>query len=90
MLEAGDGAAALRLLSNHDIARSIAFVFLDLCMPELDGFSTIAQLRHLESQKGREPLPVVGFTSEDAVPGTELHSKCLECGMNDVVVSVCV
>ncbi|MEM8998140.1 MAG: response regulator, partial [Acidobacteriota bacterium] len=61
VVEAADGLEALHVYKRR---RDIDIVLLDLTMPELDGFETLAELRKL-----RADLKVIlcsGYSSRDA------------------------
>ncbi|HYC54945.1 MAG TPA: response regulator [Candidatus Binatia bacterium] len=74
----GDGRAAVDAVRGnlYDLA------FLDLQMPELDGFEAAAAIRDFESRFARTPVPIVALTAH-AVAG--FRDRCLAAGMNDYV-----
>ncbi|HYB97828.1 MAG TPA: response regulator [Candidatus Limnocylindrales bacterium] len=74
----GDGRAAVDAIRAglYDLA------FLDLQMPELDGFEAAAAIRDFEARFARTPVPIVALTAH-AVAG--FRDRCLAAGMNDYV-----
>lgn len=76
------------LQAYRDHSSSIAFIFMDLIMPLLDGWQTTLKVRKLETANGwSTPVPIVAYTSEDVHKGSPLWQRCIQSGMNDVVVS---
>lgn len=74
---AADGTEALALLAKHP--RETAAILLDLCMPRLDGFAVIAQLR----QNGWiQRIPVLVISSEHTV---ETENRCFSLGVSDFI-----
>ncbi len=69
----GNGKEALQLLAK----KSVDIVFMDLQMPEMDGYEAIKKIRQ---QKKWNNLPVIALTA-NAVP--DEYNKCLAAGMND-------
>lgn len=57
--EAGDGHQAMKLLSKH----SYCHVFMDLEMPEVDGFKAVSEFRSWEKNKQRARTPVSALTA---------------------------
>jgi len=58
---------------NYDL------IFMDLQMPEMDGFAATQQIRGIDSPKARE-IPIIAMTANVFREDIE---KCLEVGMND-------
>ncbi|MCG8472473.1 MAG: response regulator [Desulfobacterales bacterium] len=56
------------------------FVFMDLQMPEMDGFEATRIIRNPASQVKHHDVPIVAMTA-NAMKGD--REKCLEAGMND-------
>ena len=54
-------------------------IFMDLQMPEMDGFEATQLIRGINSQKARE-IPIIAMTANVFREDIE---KCLETGMND-------
>ncbi len=75
-LEAGDGAAALDLLRDGR-GHQVDVVLLDVVMPELDGYETLAAIK---SDASLRHLPVIMISGLD-----ELDSvvRCIELGATD-------
>ena len=69
----------MKILTAGDQAPAFDVVFMDLQMPEMDGFTTTKLLR-------REPrlhqLPIIAMTAHALV---EERQRCLDAGMNDHV-----
>ena len=70
VLEASDGNRALELVSQN----TVAVLFLDLLMPELDGFGV------LEAMKGVPKRPKVYVLSADIQETT--RDRCLALGVD--------
>lgn len=71
----GNGADAIRVLADADAAgRPVQVLFLDVQMPEVDGFAVVAALLR---ERGAEKLPVVVFVTahdEYALRAFEAHA----------------
>ncbi|MGE0491859.1 MAG: response regulator [Vulcanimicrobiota bacterium] len=63
VIEAGDGKAALGLLSD----KAYDLVFLDVEMPQLDGFETLKALRAKESGRRTPVVMVTGMNTEEHI-----------------------
>ena len=75
--EAKDGEEALSLLSEY--LHETAAILLDLCMPKLDGFSVIRQMR----QNGWiQRIPILIISGEHAA---ETENRCFELGVSDFI-----
>ncbi|MBO9732966.1 MAG: response regulator [Chitinophaga sp.] len=73
---AGTSAEALQLLSaNHNIG----VVLMDIMMPDMDGYETIAALR---AMPWNHTLPVIAVTAKAMVGDRE---KCLEAGADNYI-----
>ncbi len=72
----GDGVEAVRAVNegNYDL------VFMDMQMPELDGYEATQRIRAAET--GRARVPIVAMTA-NAMQGD--REKCLEAGMDDYI-----
>lgn len=76
ILRATNGKQALEVLPQYDPV----LIFMDVNMPEMDGFTTTRQIRKLAAPHGN--IPIIALTA-DAMQGD--REKCLEAGMNDYV-----
>jgi CheY-like chemotaxis protein len=74
VVTAGDGCEAMDKLIEHDPS----MIFMDVNMPEMDGFMATELIRKLTTQ--HRNVPIVALTA-DAMP--EDKERCLESGMND-------
>ena len=54
-------------------------IFMDVQMPEMDGYDATRKIRALESQRAKE-IPIIAMTANVF---REDIDKCLACGMND-------
>ncbi len=77
---AENGRKALQYIRESDYD----LVFMDIQMPEMDGYEAAREIRRMESEKGweRKRLPVIAMTAH-AMSGE--REKCLECGMDDFI-----
>jgi CheY-like chemotaxis protein len=57
-------------------------ILMDVQMPVLDGPSATRQIRALEAETGREPVPIVALTANAMVHQIETYYAA---GMNDVI-----
>ena len=57
-------------------------ILMDVQMPVLDGPSATRQIRDLEAEMGREPVPIVALTANAMVHQIETYHAA---GMNDVI-----
>ena len=76
---ASNGAEAVRVLTEEDQPPAFDVVFMDLQMPEMDGFTATRLVR---AQPHLQKLPIIAMTAH--VMADELQ-RCLEAGMNDHV-----
>ncbi|RAU23030.1 histidine kinase [Paramagnetospirillum kuznetsovii] len=74
VLIAQDGAKALTQLAGQD---NIDLVLMDIMMPGMDGYRTMAEIR---KQARFAKLPIIALTAK-AMEGDK--AKCLEAGAND-------
>jgi signal transduction histidine kinase/CheY-like chemotaxis protein len=74
---AENGAEAVKLFSEHPERYDI--IFMDLQMPEMDGFEATTCIRALDIPKARQ-IPIVAMTANVFREDIE---KCLAAGMND-------
>jgi CheY-like chemotaxis protein len=76
VLKADNGKKALEILPQHDPA----LIFMDVNMPEMDGYATTRLIRKMP-----EPwcsLPVIALTADAMIGDKE---RCIEAGMDDYV-----
>jgi CheY-like chemotaxis protein len=76
VLKADNGKNALDILPKH----RPQMIFMDVNMPEMDGFATTRLIRKMPDPWGN--LPVIALTA-DAMIGD--RQRCMEAGMNDYV-----
>src|SRR5271169_6058417 len=76
---ANHGGEALRILTEGEPPPPFDIVFMDLQMPEMDGFTATKLLR---AKPGLRALPIIAMTAHAFV---EELQRCLEAGMNDHV-----
>lgn len=74
-LTAISGREGLKQLSEQN---DIGVVLLDMMMPEMDGYETIAEIR----KSGRKEVPIVSVTALAMVGDRE---KCIEAGADAYV-----
>lgn len=76
VLQATNGQEAINMLSEHQPD----LVFMDINMPEMDGFTATAQIRQLPAPACN--IPVIALTA-DAMK--EDRDRCIQAGMNDYI-----
>ncbi len=76
ILKAENGRRALEILPHHQPE----LIFMDVNMPELDGFATTRLIRQMPEPHCN--LPIIALTA-DAMQGDK--EKCIEAGMNSYV-----
>jgi CheY-like chemotaxis protein len=76
IIKATNGKQALEVLQQQEPE----LIFMDVNMPEMDGFTTTRLIRQLPPPHNR--IPVIALTA-DAMQGDK--EKCIEAGMNDYV-----
>jgi HAMP domain-containing protein/CheY-like chemotaxis protein len=74
VLTATTGSEAIALLENQS---DLAIVLMDIMMPEMDGYQTIANIRENSAYRR---LPIIALTAK-AMKGD--REKCLEAGASD-------
>ena len=76
---ANHGGEAVSMLTESEQPPPFDIVFMDLQMPEMDGFTATRLLRARPQLQG---LPIIAMTAHALV---EERQRCLEAGMNDHV-----
>ncbi|RZL17150.1 MAG: response regulator, partial [Pedobacter sp.] len=76
VIKANNGKQALEILAVQEPA----LIFMDVNMPEMDGFTTTRMIRKLEGRFAT--LPIIALTA-DAMLGDK--EKCIEAGMTDYI-----
>jgi CheY-like chemotaxis protein len=76
---ANHGREAVRILTEGEQPPPFDIVFMDLQMPEVDGFTATKLLR---TQPQLHGLPIIAMTAHALV---EERQRCLDAGMNDHV-----
>ena len=76
---ANNGGEAVEILSEADEPPLFDVVFMDLQMPEMDGFTATRLLR---AQPRLQGLPIIAMTAHALL---EERQRCLDAGMNDHV-----
>jgi PAS domain S-box-containing protein len=76
VIKATNGKQALELLQQQDPQ----LIFMDVNMPEMDGFTTTRLIRQLPEPHSL--IPIIALTA-DAMQGDK--EKCIESGMNDYI-----
>jgi len=76
VLRAGNGFEVIEMLRNQ----LPDMIFMDVNMPEMDGFSATAEVRLLPSPAG--DIPIIALTA-DAMK--EDRDRCMQAGMNDYI-----
>ena len=76
---ANDGVEALKILAEGEGSPPFDAIFMDLQMPDMDGFTAT---RHIRAQPRLQNLPIIAMTAHALV---EERQRCLDAGMNDHV-----
>jgi len=76
---ANHGGEAVKILTDGDQAPAFDVVFMDLQMPEMDGFTATKLLR---SDPRLQKLPIIAMTAHALIGERQ---RCLDVGMNDHV-----
>jgi CheY-like chemotaxis protein len=74
--KAGNGKEALKVLENET---DIDLIFMDVMMPQMDGFEATKAIRDLPAFK---KVPIIALTAKAMKDDRE---KCLEAGMSDYI-----
>ncbi|MEE4377991.1 MAG: ATP-binding protein [Candidatus Competibacteraceae bacterium] len=75
---ASDGLKALDALSHSDYE----LILMDCHMPAMDGFTAAREIRRLESQHSRSPVPIIALTADVQ---TGIINRCLTAGMDSYI-----
>jgi two-component system, sensor histidine kinase and response regulator len=76
---ANHGREALKVLMEGEGSPPFDVVFMDLQMPDMDGFTATT---HIRAQPRLQGLPIIAMTAHALV---EERQRCLDAGMNDHV-----
>jgi PAS domain S-box-containing protein len=76
---ANHGGEAVTILTEGEVSPPFDVVFMDLQMPDMDGYTATRLLRSRTQLQG---LPIIAMTAHALV---EERQRCLEAGMNDHV-----
>ena len=76
---ANHGGEAVKILTEGGVPPPFDVVFMDLQMPEMDGFTATKLIR---TRSQLEYLPIIAMTAHALV---EERQRCMEAGMNDHV-----
>jgi signal transduction histidine kinase/DNA-binding response OmpR family regulator len=76
---AKNGREAVEMTATQDFD----LVFMDIQMPELDGYQATAQIRERERMQGDRRRSIIVAMTAHAMEGDE--AKCLDAGMDDYV-----
>lgn len=72
---AADGREAIERWA----AEPFDLILMDMHMPEIDGIEATREIRRIEQQQGRQPIPIIAVTAAAMSEDTRM---CLEAGMN--------
>lgn len=76
---ANNGREAVEMTATQDFD----LVFMDIQMPELDGYQATAQIRERERMQRDRPRSIIVAMTANAMEGDE--EKCLDAGMDDYI-----
>ena len=76
VIKAANGREAIISLSENEVS----LIFMDVNMPEVDGYTATRMIRSRQDEKRN--VPIIALTA-DALPDDK--EKCLNSGMNDYV-----
>lgn len=74
-----NGSSALQLFSEN----RYDLVFIDLGLPDKDGYSVAAEMREIENKFSLTPVPIIGLSVHT---GELQKMRALKVGMNDYIV----
>ena len=75
---AGDGLQVTEMFKASPLKYNI--VFMDIHMPEMDGYEATHCIRDFEKEKGLRAVPIIAMTANVFREDVE---KCIAAGMND-------
>jgi|GEM_PF-5982487 len=78
---APNGFCALELIRRDDYEA----IFMDIVMPEMDGYETAAAIRQLEMESNKIPIPIVGLTAHQEAYDRD---KCLNSGFSAFITKL--
>ena len=73
---ASNGLEAVAAAESHHYD----FIFMDIQMPEMDGFEATRQIRKLKGDKGSTPIVAMTANTQESD-----RNACIEVGMNDFI-----
>ncbi|HVY75799.1 MAG TPA: response regulator [Puia sp.] len=76
VIQMQNGREVIEMLPHYDPV----LIFMDVNMPEMDGYTTTRLIRGMQSAQSR--IPIIALTA-DAMKGDK--EKCLEVGMNNYI-----
>jgi CheY-like chemotaxis protein len=76
VIKASTGKEVLRLLQDH----TPRIIFMDINMPEMDGYAATRTIRGLEGPERH--IPIIALTADAMIEDRE---KCVEAGMNGFI-----
>jgi CheY-like chemotaxis protein len=79
VVTARNGCAALDVLDDRDDRDDIAMILMDIMMPSLDGYDTIAAMRR---RPRLADLPIIAVTAKD---GAGERGRCIDAGASDCI-----
>ncbi|MCL1835987.1 MAG: response regulator [Treponema sp.] len=77
---AENGVMAVKMF--QEMQKPYDAIFMDLQMPEMDGYEATRRIRAIEAEKGSAKVPIIAMTANVFREDIE---KCLEVGMNNHV-----
>lgn len=77
---AGTGTDSLFILQQ---SQDIRLILMDCSLPDISGYEAARRIRAWEEAKGRVLLPIVAIS---AASDDQHREKCMDCGMNGVLV----
>jgi two-component system, sensor histidine kinase and response regulator len=75
-----NGRLAVEAVCRDDAHDAYDMVFMDIQMPEMDGYAATGAIRQFEEQHGKRPIPVIAMTAHALA---EEKQRCRAEGMDD-------